>query len=87
MSNSEPITRLNAALEDRYRIEDQLGVGVLARMDQNRRAARTQGGHESRRLDKLGARTRDNGPIQAQCAVSVRGIGVYIVIFSSRGGE
>ena len=66
---------------------DKLGVGVLARMDQHRLTTRTQGGHASCRLDKLRARARDNGPIQAQCAISVRGMGVYIVMFSSRGGE
>ena len=30
MTESEPITRLNAALEGRYRIERQLGEGGMA---------------------------------------------------------
>ncbi len=31
MSDSDAITRLNAALEDRYRIERELGAGGMAR--------------------------------------------------------
>ena len=31
MSESDPITRLNAALEGRYRIERELGEGGMAR--------------------------------------------------------
>ncbi len=31
MSDSDPITRLNAALEGRYRIESELGEGGMAR--------------------------------------------------------
>ncbi len=30
MSDSDPITRLNAALEGRYRIESELGEGGMA---------------------------------------------------------
>ncbi len=31
MTDSDPITRLNAALEGRYRIESELGEGRMAR--------------------------------------------------------
>ena len=31
MTDSDPITRLNAALEGRYRIESKLGEGGMAR--------------------------------------------------------